>query len=270
MTNQQAIDRLLERMYGGNMAKKSGSKWASVPEPGDEILVGGYDFKVKDVKVSKTGENSKTPEVKMYIAELVVVQPEELKGTEHAEFFMVGTPDDPDAEDAETLRGSRGAQAFKAFYQAATGEIPPDDDEEMVEGIKGETVYGNVDAPTKAGGRKGVKAKGWFPVGEQDPEVREEAPKTAKKAKAKKAAEPEEPVKKKKPKVVEPEEEEEEEEPAPKKKKPKPPVDEEEEETEEEDDDEPKAKGKRKPARDEDEEEEEEEETERPKRGTRR
>lgn len=269
MTNQRAIESLLERMYGGNMAKKSGSKWASVPEPGDEILVGGYNFKVKDVKVSKTGENSKTPDVKMYIAELVVVEPDELKGTEHAEFFMVGTPDDPDAEDAETLRGSRGAQAFKAFYQAATGEIPPDDDEEMVEGIKGETVFGNVDAPTKAGGRKGVKAKGWFPVGEQDPEVREEAPKTAKKAKPKKA-EVEEPVKKKKPKVVEPEEEEDEDEPAPKKKPARKPVDEEEEETEEEDEDEPKAKAKRKPARDEDEEEEEEEETERPKRGTRR
>lgn len=268
---------LLNKLYpkGGSVAKKGkgGSKWDEVPEPGEDILVGGYDFNIDDIKVGETGENAKTPGCKMYIAELSVVEPESMKGTKHTEFFVVGTGDDPTGEDPATLRGLRSAQAFKAFCTAA-GVAMSDDDEELIEELKNQKVFGNVDAPSKEGGRKSVKGNGWFPVGENDPEVREAT-------KAKKA-----PVKKAKAKkVVEEEDEEETERPKSKKTAPakakKKVVEEEEEDEddeEEEEEEEPPRK-KKKPSRDEDEDEsddeddedeDEEEEEERPKRGSRR
>lgn len=254
------------------MAKSKGSKWDSVGDPSEDIAVGGYDFLIKDVKVSKTGENAKTPDCKMMIAELSVLKPEEMKGTQHAEFFVLGTADDPDAEDAETLRGSRGAKAFKAFCTAA-GVQMSDDDEELCEALKGEKVFGNVDAPAKEGGRKGVKGTGWFPVGEQDPEVREETKAKAKPGRPKRAVKEDEDEKpaKKKPARDDDEDEadekpakrrakdEDEEEEAPKKKG----RDDEDDDADEDEDERPRRKAKR-------DEEDEEEETERPKRGTRR
>lgn len=277
---------LLNKLYpqqGGTVAKtkkgSSSSKWDDVPEPGEDILVGGYDFKIADLKVGETGENAKTPGCKMYIAELVVEQPEEMKGTTHTEFFVVGNAEDPNGDDPATLRGLRSAQAFKAFCTAA-GVAMSDDDEELTDELRGQTVFGNVDAPNKEGGRKSVKGNGWFPVGENDPEVREKPAKGKKAPAAKKAVK----ASAKKGRDADDEEDEEETERPAKKSKPaakKVTKKRDEEEDEEDEDEEEERPAKKKSRRDEDEdedddsdeddeEEEEEEEEERPKRGSRR
>jgi hypothetical protein len=268
--NEVAIETLLTTMYGGSVAKeKVKSKWDDVPEPSEELLVGFYDFKVTGVKVTKT---TKEPERKMFIAELMVTKPAAAKGQTHAEFFVVGTEDDPEAEDADTLKGSPGAKAFKAFCTAA-GVQMVDDDDELCELLKGETVSGNVTAPTKEGGRKGVRSNAWFPVGEKDPEITEVVKKATAKKATKKVAdvdedeEEEKPAKKKRPV------DDDEDEPAPKKKAAKKPADDDDADDEEDEETE-RPKSKRKPSRDDEDEDSDddsdEDEDERPKRGKRR
>jgi hypothetical protein len=266
-SNAAAIERLLNRMYGDPMAlkkkaPKGKSKWDAVPEASEELLCGLYDFEITGFKVTQTNAE---PKRKMYIAELVVTEPEEAKGLTHTEFFMVGTEEDPDGDDPDTLKGSMGAKSLRTMCNRA-GVQMVDDDEELAEILVGETVAGLIDPPTKAGGRKAIKGSGWFEVGERDPEVTEVATKAKKKPAGKTI------TKKKEVEVDEEEADEEEEEAPPKKKakvvakkKAKDEDEEEEEEEEEESEDEES-----------DEEEEDEEETERPaknkvvKRGSRR